>query len=1034
MSDYNTPSSLWFKRLAKPAFLAQSGKQYILRLTEHSVKKLNSIEDIQDILGPGYLVIKGLGMPGMVLVEKSGTDSVDILSQNQDIDYVEENIQLKALATPNDTLYNDADMWGLRGSETNNLWDINIESVWNNTIGSNNVIAAVIDTGIDYLHPDLAANMWINPNETASNGLDDDQNGYIDDIHGIDAILGNGDPMDDNLHGTHCAGIIGAVGNNSLGVTGVNWSVALVAAKFLDQNGDGFLGDAIISINYITALKNAGANIRVINHSYGGSGNASAAMIQAFNAATNSEIMHVIAAGNDAVDIDTSPFTPANIPGDGTIVVANHTRNGELHLTATGGSNWGLNNVDISAPGTSILSTIPRFMLNNALYASSTGTSMAAPFVAGAFALLVGAFPNKTNDEIRTAILNSARTNTNLQGRIATGGMLDVQEAYNILNTSPPSPPPVSPPPVSPTPSPTPSNTPLPNIIEKGPYDSEFIIHVNLPNLDENIGSLISFRIGGKDCCLIGGNILYSNPESIVISAPTPTPTPTPTITPTITPTLTPTTSITPTPTITVTSSITPSVSVTPSITPSITPTTSVTPTPTTTSTPTPTISVTPTVTPTISVTPTITPTISVTPSITPTVSPTISATPTVTPTISATPTITPTISATPTITPTVSLTASPTPTTSLTASPTPTVSPSVTPTITSTPTTTPTITPTLSVTPTVTTTPTVTPTLSLTAEFAINSVDDLAGGVSWRASDIIIAKDHPDWPQDQYGHIILSVDNDLGLINANYLNEYYQKHLASAKLTSYVWGIDLIPSLSLIAVSNYVYGIQLVKYDATNYHTWWKNGLHVIKRKSIQEIQSDIGVSAMSGDMRDIRVFDDKSGNIYLYCLDIYYGLVVLKVDIVTYDMTTVSHIKYDHPDWPTGRPVGSNTTTFPYSRMRECVLSNDNNYLYVNTVEGIFLVFDITNKEIPVLSSQLTLGDISSSTGYRTTGLYDLNVDPYDNDLVYVGSNTGIYILDVEDPTNVQLVKHLPLYSAATGLDRQLLAYSIIPKRKRS
>jgi hypothetical protein len=364
----------------------------------------------------------------------------------------------------------------------------------------------------------------------------------------------------------------------------------------------------------------------------------------------------------------------------------------------------------------------------------------------------------------------------------------------------------------------------------------------------------------------------------------------------------------------------------------------------------------------------------------------------------------------------------------SLTQSPTPTPTATVTPTTTATPTITPSITPTLSVTPTASSTPTVTPTLSLTAPFALSSVSELEDRNNWRSWDIIIAKDHPQWPTTgKSGFVFFNVDADLGLINTYYLNQYYYNHLSSVQYSRYVFGIDLIPSLNLVAAANYVYGVQLAQYNPTSLATWSSAGLKKVNSKTIASIEQDIG-STLVTDIRDLRSVVINN-DVYLYVLDIYYGLIVLQINSSTFNMTTVAHLKYDHPDWPAGKQVGSSVTAFPYSRTQECALSKDNNYLYVTTYEGIFLIFDITNKTAPVLRSQTTLGTIIN--GLRANTLYDLSIDPHDTRLVYVGSSQGLFILDVSDPGSVLVVSHLPLYSSGSGQDRNFLLTSIVPKK---
>ena len=189
---------------------------------------------------------------------------------------------------------------------------IDAPDAWNISTGSQSVVVAVIDTGVDYTHPDLAANIWTNPGEIAGNGRDDDGNGFVDDVHGYDFAEHDGDPMDDNGHGTHVAGTIAAVGNNGLGVAGVNWSASIMPLKFLNSQGPGYLSDAIRAINYATMERTRyGVNVRVMNNSWGGGG-FSSAMQTAIQAASDAGILFVAAAGNSGTNNDASPHYPAN--------------------------------------------------------------------------------------------------------------------------------------------------------------------------------------------------------------------------------------------------------------------------------------------------------------------------------------------------------------------------------------------------------------------------------------------------------------------------------------------------------------------------------------------------------------------------------------------------------------------------------------------------------------------------------------------------------------------------------------------------
>jgi serine protease len=274
------------------------------------------------------------------------------------------DFRVSLTAVPNDTNY--ANQWAL---ENRSDADIDASQAWDYGTSSS-VVVAVIDTGVDYTHVDLAANIWTNTREIAGNGVDDDRNGYTDDIRGWNFVNDNNNPADDNGHGTHVAGTIGAVGNN--GISGVAWSVKVMALKFLDSTGSGNLSDAVGAIDY-ARLNGA----KVINASWGGGG-FSSALQSAITRFQNAGGIFVAAAGNEGANNATTPSYPANYTN--VISVAASTSTGALASF----SNYGTN-VDIVAPGQSILSTIP-----GNRYASYSGTSMAAPHVAGALALLWG--------------------------------------------------------------------------------------------------------------------------------------------------------------------------------------------------------------------------------------------------------------------------------------------------------------------------------------------------------------------------------------------------------------------------------------------------------------------------------------------------------------------------------------------------------------------------------------------------------------------------------------------------------------------
>jgi len=352
----------------------------------------------------------------------------------------EPNWAYRATLTPNDPDY----------SQQYASSFLSLPAAWDKTTGNSDLVAVVIDTGIQLNHPDLSANIWSNPGEIAGNGIDDDANGYIDDVNGINAITGLGDPNDDNGHGTHCAGILGAKGNNSTGIAGVSWNAKIAAAKFLDASGSGYTSDAIESIYYTMALKQAGNNVVVTNNSWGGGGY-SAALYIAIHQATAAGILFVAAAGNDTLNTDVYPSYPASYNLDGIISVASSNSSGNLSYF----SNFGTTSVDIAAPGSLIRSCVP----TNS-YASYSGTSMAAPQVTG-IALLAQSICSGTLTvaQLKAAILNSGVAYSSLNGQIATGAIANADGAITAANISCNGAPTATP---TNTPENTPTDTPTP--------------------------------------------------------------------------------------------------------------------------------------------------------------------------------------------------------------------------------------------------------------------------------------------------------------------------------------------------------------------------------------------------------------------------------------------------------------------------------------------------------------------------------------------------------------------------------------------
>ena len=319
---------------------------------------------------------------------------------------------------PNDPQF--ADQWALhnQGQEGGKeRADIDALKAWSKTQGSNNVVVAVLDSGVDYNHVDLRANIWTRPDNVPE--YIDDELGAVDDIHGFDVDMDLGDPMDDNGHGTHCAGVIGAEADNGEGIAGINWHVRIMPLKFLGRGGYGTTKAAIEAINYAIDRKKHGVNVRVISASWG-STQRSKALEDVIRAAGDAGLLFVAAAGNNGTDNDKRPHYPSNYDLPNVISVAALDRNDELASF----SNYGIKTVHVAAPGKDIVST----WLGDQ-YRGASGTSMATPQVSGVAALVIAAYPNITVAKLRERLLKSVDKIDSLSGKIASGGRLNAAKA-----------------------------------------------------------------------------------------------------------------------------------------------------------------------------------------------------------------------------------------------------------------------------------------------------------------------------------------------------------------------------------------------------------------------------------------------------------------------------------------------------------------------------------------------------------------------------------------------------------------------------
>ncbi|MES2820105.1 MAG: S8 family peptidase [Pseudomonadota bacterium] len=397
---------------AKSAALNRWGAKLGQKLLDKAARKDAKGDLIQAQLGKGQKV-------NAALIAQFAADP--------SVEYIEPNwIYRTQLANPNDPGLSI--LWGMQGAATSptSPYGSGALAAWNaGALCSNKIHIGVIDEGVMTTHGDLRANIWINPGEgSRADYQDNDRNGFIDDIHGWDFAANNASvydgPADD--HGTHVAGTVAAVANNSAGVFGVCPNARLITAKFLGANG-GTTAAAVRAINYLTQLKLAKKiNLVATNNSWGGGGY-SQALYDAIRVAGNANILFIAAAGNSGLDIDASPSYPASYKLPNVISVGAIGQNGRRASF----SNYGVSNVHIAAPGVSIASTVPT-LSGGAGYAYMSGTSMAAPHVAGAAALYASLNPCATSVQIRAALLRLAVRDPQLTGQVQLNRRLDVSK------------------------------------------------------------------------------------------------------------------------------------------------------------------------------------------------------------------------------------------------------------------------------------------------------------------------------------------------------------------------------------------------------------------------------------------------------------------------------------------------------------------------------------------------------------------------------------------------------------------------------
>ena len=402
--------------------------RYKTGIRSASSVRLQAALETRKMRGMPFLNAEQVKLPAGLSVR----DAITLYMQDPDVEYAEPNYLRSVRSTfPNDPLFSA--QWALSNRLVPGA-DIHMPQAWDIISGNTGLVIAVIDTGIDYTHPDLTGNIWSNPGDpNCTSGSDNDHNGYVADCRGWNFVGGNNNPMDDDGHGTHVSGIIGAVGNNALGIAGVIWNVKLMPLKILDATGEGTVADEAAAIEYAIAK-----GAKVINASFAGDtfSNTEQSAIAAANA---SGVLFVTAAGNSETggsNNDVTPVYPGNYDLPNIISVA---ATDEQDMLASF-SNYGKNTVQVAAPGVDIVSTVPPALAKPfcgaspaAGYEYCDGTSMSTPHVAGLAGLLESYYPNFSYRQARATIMRYVDLLPTLQGRTASGGRVNAYKALSSL-------------------------------------------------------------------------------------------------------------------------------------------------------------------------------------------------------------------------------------------------------------------------------------------------------------------------------------------------------------------------------------------------------------------------------------------------------------------------------------------------------------------------------------------------------------------------------------------------------------------------